>query len=472
LEIESGPNPCYNHLAVRTLVVLFLLVLSSASALPRLQVSENQRYLQTEQGKPFFYLADTAWELFHRPTREEVLLYLKDRANKGFTVIQAVLVSEFDGLSDPNAYGAVPFKNSDPKEPNETYFGHVDWVVEQAEKLGLYMALLPTWGDKVGPDDGQESEIFNSGNASFYGEFLGRRYRSKPIIWILGGDRNPVKPAYLATWRAMAGGLQKTIGNRQLISFHTAVGYSSLDFFANDSWLDISMRQSGHRNDTLWKRIAWDYDHKPTRPVMDAEPLYEGHPIDFKPALNGYATDAHARKFAYWNVFSGAFGHTYGHHAVWQFFDGKRKGVNVPLDLWKDALDAPGAKQMRHLRALLESRPFTELMPDNSILASNPGAGVRQLQAARSRKRDFALVYLPLSERVKINMEAIAGNVRCWWYNPRSGEAEKIGDFVNDGIREFQPPNPAALPSGQGEPLDWVLVLDHREVGFGPPGKQ
>jgi hypothetical protein len=452
-------------------LIALLWVCSYGLALPRLQVSENGRYLQTEQGKPFFYLADTAWELFHRPTREEALLYLKDRAEKGFTVVQAVLVSELKGLSEPNAYGAVPFNNSDPKEPNEAYFQHVDWVVEQAEKLGLYMALLPTWGDKVGPDDGEESEVFNPGNASGYGEFLGKRYRSKPVIWILGGDRNPVKPAYLATWRAMAGGLKKTVGNSQLISFHTAVGYSSLDFFASDSWLDISMRQSGHHNNNLWKRIAWDYDKKPIRPVMDAEPLYEGHPIDFKPALNGYASDADVRKFAYWNVFSGAFGHTYGHHSVWQFYDGKRRGINVPVGFWKDALDAPGANQMRHLRALLESRPFSELVPDNGLLASNPSGGLRHVQAARSRKRDFAFVYLPLSERVKVNMEAMVGNVRSWWFNPRTGEAEKIGDFVNDGIREFQPPSLGALPEGKGEAPDWVLVLDHREVGFGPPGK-
>lgn len=432
-------------------------------ALPRLQVTENKRYLQTEQGKPFFYLADTAWELFHRPTREEALLYLKDRAEKGFTVVQAVVISELKGLSEPNAYGALPFKNADPTQPNEAYFQHVDWVVEQAEKLGLYMALLPTWGDKVGPSNEGEPEIFDAKNAEDYGEFLGKRYRNRAVFWVLGGDRNPDKPQYLTTWRAMAKGLQKAVGNTQLISFHTQVGYSSLDFFVGDSWLDISMRQSGHRNDTLWSRISWDYDKKPPRPVMDAEPLYEGHPIGFNASQNGYAKAADVRKFAYWNVLSGAFGHTYGHHSIWQFYDGKRKGVNVPVELWKDALDAPGANQMRHLRALMESRPFTELIPDSTVLASNPGVGMRHLQAARSRKRDFALVYLPVSERIKINMEAMAGNVRCWWFNPRSGEAEKIGDFVNDGVREFSPPS-------YGELLDWVLVLDHREAGFKVPG--
>ena len=38
---------------------------------PRLAVSANKRFLVTADGKPFFWLGDTAWELFHRTTREE-----------------------------------------------------------------------------------------------------------------------------------------------------------------------------------------------------------------------------------------------------------------------------------------------------------------------------------------------------------------------------------------------------------------
>ena len=70
------------------------------------------RYLQYADGRPFFYLGDTAWELFHRTTREEARLYLEDRARKGFTVIQAVCLAERDGLRVPNAYGALPFADA------------------------------------------------------------------------------------------------------------------------------------------------------------------------------------------------------------------------------------------------------------------------------------------------------------------------------------------------------------------------
>ena len=60
---------------------------SSAESLPRLRVSDNHRFLTTESGAPFFWLGDTAWELFHRANREDAQRYLDDRARKGFIVI-------------------------------------------------------------------------------------------------------------------------------------------------------------------------------------------------------------------------------------------------------------------------------------------------------------------------------------------------------------------------------------------------
>ncbi len=52
-----------------------------------MRISANQRFLVHDDGTPFFYLGDTAWELFHRLTLAEAEQYLRDRAAKGFTVI-------------------------------------------------------------------------------------------------------------------------------------------------------------------------------------------------------------------------------------------------------------------------------------------------------------------------------------------------------------------------------------------------
>src|SRR5512137_2795522 len=91
----------------------------------RLKVSENKRFLLFEDGTPFFYLGDTGWELFHRLNKEETEKYLENRRAKGFTVIQAVLLAEVDGLNTPNAEGNKPLTGNDPLKLNEAYFAHV-----------------------------------------------------------------------------------------------------------------------------------------------------------------------------------------------------------------------------------------------------------------------------------------------------------------------------------------------------------
>ena len=171
-----------------------------------LQVADDHRHLVHADGTPFFYLGDTAWELFHRLNREEADRYLDDRARKGFTVIQAVVLAELDGLHVPNAYGEKPLVDDDPTRPNEKYFEHVDFIVNAAVARGIHIGMLPTWGDKWNKKWGAGPEIFTPENAAMYGEFLGRRYRAKPIIWILGGDRNPENDAHLAIVRAHGGG--------------------------------------------------------------------------------------------------------------------------------------------------------------------------------------------------------------------------------------------------------------------------
>ena len=151
----------------------------------KLRVAVNHRYLEYDDSTPFFYLGDTAWELFHRLTIEEAQYYLNNRAAKGFTVIQAVALGELDGTIVPNPYGDLPLINQDPNTPNENYFRNVDQIVQYAEKLGLFIGFLPTWG-KYWKLDGRESAFFTPENARVYGRFLGERYKDNAIIWILG----------------------------------------------------------------------------------------------------------------------------------------------------------------------------------------------------------------------------------------------------------------------------------------------
>jgi len=431
-----------------------------------LRVSDNCRFLVHSDGSPFFFLADTGWTLLHRLDRDETVHYLDDRAAKGFTVIQVMGISEFDGLSVPNGLGALPYHGANPARPNEDYSRHVDWVVEQAAARGLHLALLPTWGDKVGPRLwGTEPQVFTPENADSYGAFLGARYKEAPIIWVIGGDRNPIEPIHYATWRALAAGLRRG-GAEQPMTFHPQHHVSSADFFHDDRWLAFNMIQSGHSARDLPNHAAIerDYARVPTKPCMDGEACYEDHAINWD-AANGYIDDHDVRKTAYWALFAGAHGHTYGANGIFQFWkgegEGDRFGVRRP---WDEALDLPGAAQMGLIRRLIESRPMLTRVPDQGLLASDAGKSGEHLRATREADGAYAFVYSPTGRPFAVELGKLSGEtVGASWYDPRTGEVHLAGTRPAADTEIFAPPT-------SGPKDDWILVLDDADRRFSPPG--
>jgi hypothetical protein len=425
------------------------------AAAPRLRVADGGRFLQYAGGKPFFYLGDTAWALFHRATREEADLYLADRAKKGFTVIQAVALAEFGGLTVPNAYGDVPLVDGDLTKPNEGYFKHVDYVVASAERKGLFVAMLPTWGDKWNKKWGTGPEIFTPENAEPYGEFLGKRYRERAIIWVLGGDRSPENDRHLAIIRALARGLKKGDGGAHLMTFHPVGADASSKYFHGDAWLDFNMFQSGHHASNIpnYEMTARDYALSPIKPTLDGEPRYEDHPIDWDPK-KGWFDAYDARQAAYWSMLAGACGHTYGDHNIWQMWQPGREPISAARTPWRTALAHPGATHMGYLRRLFESRPYRKLVPETSLIVGSPGVDADRAIAARARDGSFAFVYLPTGRPVDVRLASVGtGSVRAAWFDPREGTARQIGTIPNGESKRFEPPT-----SGRGN--DWVLILD------------
>lgn len=428
-----------------------------------LRVSENRRFLTFEDGAPFFYLADTAWELFHRLDRLEAELYLKDRAAKRFTVIQAVVLAERDGLVEPNPYGHTPLRDNDPTRIHEPYFEHVDAIVEMAGRLGLVVGMLPTWGDKWNRKWGVGPEIFNPENARWYGRYLGERYGHQPIIWILGGDRPVESDAHRAIIRAMARGLAEGDGGRGLRTFHPQGGHTSAQWWHDDDWLDFNMLQSGHqRNQDNYRVIAQDYDRTPIKPCLDGEPCYEDHPSAFD-LSNGYMDDYDVRKSLYWSLFAGACGYTYGCHGVWQMWREGIEPAGCVRTPWNQAIHRPGSGQVQHARALIESRPFFDRVPDQSLIVGEPGEGAHHVRACRAVDGSYAFVYLPSCRPVTVDLERLSGRtLDVHWFDPRTGRSRRADRIARHGRHEFTPP--PCWP-------DWVLVLDDADRGHPAPGR-
>jgi hypothetical protein len=432
----------------------------------RLQVSSNSRYLEHANGKPFLWIGDTAWELFYRvrssdPDGHDLEGYFTDRKKKGFTVIQAVLVDELDYKTGRGCAenGSTPFVDRDPGKKIEAYWQWVDHVVERSREYGLYMCMLPCWGNWV-----NEQAIFTTDNAYDYGRFLGERYRNSPnIIWMLGGDRS-VNESQKKIWNSIAAGIKSGNGGNHLMTFHPAGAKSSSMDLHDEPWLDFNNHQSGHQKDgaTSWRLAIEDWDKTPAKPVLNSEPGYEGIVERFWISCdNPRFTDYDVRKDAYRSLLAGSFGHTYGHSSIWQMLrPGDTPAACADPDVnWYDAIHWPGSSQMTHVGNLLKSRPVNRWR-DESLVIEGMGSG--QERMGSSRGTSFAFIYFPASMTRTIQLNKISGsNVNCYWYNTRTGESTFKGTYENSGTISFTTP----------DNLDWLLVIDDADAGYGPPGE-
>jgi len=454
--------------------------------------SINPHYLAHHDGTPFFWLADTGWEMLHRLNREEIDCYLTDRKSKGFNVIQTAIISEFIHMDKATNFCKDSiFVNEDPERPAITpgidpsieteydFWDHVDYAIKTAENRGIYLALLPSWGEWVTPRT--DKALFNTKDQAYrYGWFLGNRFSKSPnIIWILGGDRQPdEKPNGLSLWRTMAEGIADGTNNVKkldgkadysttLMTHHSF--NSSSKWFHNDEWIDFHIWGSYHaevNNTRSYLAAIADWNLPNPKPTLNSEPNYEGHGINYAIDDNGVFTSTDVRLAAYWSVFSGAAGFTYGAQPIWQFTDSTRKKFSPKTySNWQTGLNLPGSFQVGILKKLMGSIHMLELVPDQSLIASGQGDCANYSCAIRGKSNAF--IYIPNGNKTTIKMGIISGpKVRAAWLNPRTGEISHIGEFKNSGERSFDVPamskELAWLKSGRG--CDWVLIIEDSTI--------
>jgi len=424
---------------------------AAASPVFPLKVGADHRHLTDQQDKPFLYQADTAWMIFFKLTEKEAADYFAARKAQGFNVIQVQLTGFLDSTT---AEGDRPFAppDFDSSPPQESYFAHVDRVVAEAGKQGLVLAMAPAWsgccdeGWAGKTKAGTPAPLNTNGpvKSRALGKWMGNRYGKFPhVMWIMGGDNDPGNaPGEI---RQMALGI-KEAAPRQLITYHAASSHSSTQVWPPDeSWLDLSMVYTYFRGfNKAWNKNQPDvyevshreYTQTPVRPFFLGESTYEGEHGDWGSALQ-------ARKQAYWCLLSGGCGHAYG-SPDWNF----------PAD-WHQVLELPGANSLKHLRTLFESRPWWKLVPDPGNLLAVEGRGPFATNdyavTAKAADGTFALSYLPTKRRITMDLAQLSGEcVAATWFNPRTGESTRIGEFTDRQRHSFE-------PSGEG---DWVLILE------------
>jgi Protein of unknown function (DUF4038)/Putative collagen-binding domain of a collagenase len=449
-----------------------------------LQVHANGRFIQHADGTPFFWLADTWWIVPHESTIEEVEIGMDDRRAKGFTVLQMCCTS-FDVETDAattNRFGDRPFDGPGVTNPNADYFRYIEDMIDLAATKGIYVALLPFWGGwQFWTGNTKYIETFTTTTAASFGTYLGQRFASKQnIIWMLGGDSDvggigetSGVSGRIAKWQALADAiLAKDINH--LMTFHPAIsfGFHNGNYptpdnpqgwpLQSESWLDFGGCQTGSHqiNIPTYDFVADCFARTPIKPCANLEPSYENQTVDGMTSI-----DIDIRQAAYWSVFAGGCGHTYGQHALWSWGrDGSGLGGSSSgtVPFWYDGINALGSRQMGYLRNLMEARPFFDRMPDQKLVVDTL-SGADKVVCCRSASN--AMIYTAGGQSITAVLGKISGSqVKVYGFDPRTGAVTYADTYPNTGTQVLNSPGSPARGN------DYVFLLDDAAQSFPVPG--
>lgn len=435
--------------AVCLMLILLLCSDKLSAQMQKLKIADNQRFLVREDGSPFVWIGDTNW-FFAKLPPETIDAILDDRVSRGFTVMQV-------SCREKSYNGAT---TGPITQPNEAWWAYLDEYIAKCRKRGLYVGITLGWWGLI--RNHQAEELYE------YGKWVGRRYRDhNNIVWLtlgeLGGHkRKNIFPREKIA--ALVSGIREGDSGNKLLTIHadyqrgTSISADAAlcDFnnWQTSQWCcPEELPRADDRQWRVWEAISYDYQQlyngRP-KPTIDSEAWYE-HNKDFCGA-----TDFIIRRRAYFTVFAGAFGHTYGAGGLW---DGLTSPEACSQSAEK-AIDYPGAKSIQYVSRLLHDlqKDFLKLRPAQQlILSANPDHYDEHIQASLAADQRFALIYSASDAAYTIDLSLLKGKkFRGAWYQPGSGLYRPINKRFTSGR------NPAFLvdpPGSSGPGNDWVLII-------------
>lgn len=419
---------------------------------PRWPLKLSSRRLVDQDNIPFLINGDTPWSLISGLTREDAQFYLNTRKTQGFNaLIINIIEHEFNGPN--NRYGANPFLSpGDFSKPNEAYWTHADFVIEQATQAGFLLVLTPSYLGYGGGSQGWYAEVTSAGPTVMggYARFLENRYKNyQNIIWLMGGDVGPMDA--LDEIRAMASEIQK-ISPWRIFSAHNQRYESAVTKYQPQditNWLKLNNTYSSV--DRTAQDSINDFLRTPTLPFYFMEGSYEYEGAD----------DKGVRSQAYWSVLAGSVGHFLG---VGPFGSDSSGGIWGFGGTWKSRMNSPGAVSLLHFKKLFLSRDWASLTPDTNstyLKSGNPGWSTSDaVVAAVTASKQTLIAYTPAQRALTIDTGALVGTqFKVWWVLAKTGQAQ-AGANIGRGTQVLTPP-----ASG-----DWVLVIDDLALSLPAPG--
>jgi hypothetical protein len=382
----------------------------------RYTVSPTNDYL-LKDGEPFFYLADTVWAAFGSLRLDEWDRLLAYRRRQGFTALQiSVLPVTHDTSVGPDVID--PFLSSDDGEwdfsqPNEAYFEKAVTMVDMAVSHGFAPVLGVLWCSYVpGTRCSAGSPVASAmdlDDVAPYATYAAERFKAFDPMYFISGDTQfespDEEPYYMAALEAT-----KAVCPDALLTMHMTPNGDLPRSFVDA--IDFYMFQSGHhveRQDRPYTLAEKFRQYPVKRPILNAEPPYEGHGRVGSPTRFS-AFDV--RKATWQSLLSGAkVGVTYGAHGVWS---GHRSGMDFlnkansfePWD-WDQALQMEGAWDVSYARWIFETFNFFELEPTDLLRNDDP-----EIRAAINADQTKLAVYAPYAFDIALDMDLSGWNCR------------------------------------------------------------
>ncbi len=448
---------------------------------PHLTVSENNRFLQDQNGQPFFWLGGTSWGMSEWLDRQDINLYLDDRQQKSFNVIQICLFwgkrrerpTTFT-VNPANAYGDRAFrsdggevdvsqpavrKGGSPTDPND-YWDHVEFILEAAWARQMMVAILPVWGRRYvnATHKNASKNLFSMANMHAYGQFLGERFRThKNIIWVLGGDVKADHGGdYRAHYRSMAEGIllgitgeeiayheESILWDAALMTYHPdgSPMVNSSAWFHDDPWLDFNMIETFVHRDSIYKAVQQDYLLHPAKPTLLAEPAYEGSGGPGPPR-----GAAEMRRQAFQAVFSGAAGFTYGGY----FGEDGQGPLFSPTYRWQELLDLEGAHSMVNLSNFCRMNHWEDWIPVPEVMGTLTDQGAFHPLTTQDTTRSRLYLYFPSRQLIKLKIPDVLAELKTCqikWFNPTNNTYSDSGALINV-MDDFEMMLPAGWEEG------------------------
>ena len=418
-------------------------------------VSADGHYLTHQDGTPFFWLGDTAWNGPLLSTDDDWYYYLFERQRQQFSAVQWV-TTQWRAALDGDREKHLAYTGTTNIEINPKFFQRLDKKVEQMNRVGLLSVPVLLWDNGGRTHPGASPGVgLPDDQAIRLARYMVARWQGDDVVWILNGDgdyRGPKSERWKKIGRDVFGEI-----SHSPVTLHPSGRQWVLNEFANEKWLDICGYQSGHTESV--DNLRWifggppatDWNKPPPRPFISLEAPYENHNSG---ATKKPMSDFIVRRAHYWSLLNApTAGVTYGGHGIWGWDDGTQAPVDhpdsgIPLP-WKQALHMPGAEQMSVLAGIFQSLDFWKLRPAPGMLSSQPGAPAAHISAARTTTGDQALIYSPSERRISVLLKEIPVDAVPEWINPRTGARSPGIGVVTEQTCEF--PTPA-----EG---DWVLTL-------------